>query len=183
MCDIDWDLILKFATLITGMIALYKGLKEYSNSQKWKKAEFLADEYTKFINSPYVQAAVHMLDGYEMPIIVKIENGDSFTIDYKRGKLAAALNKDGKHYTQGLENVHIRLCLDKFLFKLGLFQSHLSNELISQYSLNYYLSYWIEFIGKLMLSVDDPQGPLLNAYIKDNNYNNLLQLLKTYGYK
>ena len=55
MCEIDWDLTIKALTLIAVTIGAWKGVAELQNAQKWKREEFLANEYKKFIDDPYVQ--------------------------------------------------------------------------------------------------------------------------------
>lgn len=183
MCSIDWDLTIKALTLIVGTGTLIKLVVEYSDAQKWKKAEFLANEYSRFIESPYVQASIQMLDGFEIPIVIPLANGTNHIVDFKPEKLGTAFmkNTDGKLDSVD-DSVYIRLCLDKFLFRIGIFQNYIDNRLATKDTLKPYLIYWIELIGKVDSEIPLPTKIAVHAYIKENNFASTIKLFETYGF-
>jgi len=183
MCSIDWDLTIKALTLIVAAISFLFLLREYSNSLKWKRAEFLAKEYSNFINSVYVQASHQMLDGFEMKIIVN-STTTNFSIDFQNKKISKALLKDDKgNYLSEEESTNIRFCIDKYLFKLGLFYCYVENKLVTAKELEPYLIYWIRLIGSPSISIDNELRVNLINYIKDNNYNSVLGLFRLYDFE
>ena len=186
MCEFDWDLAIKASTLIVIAIGAWLGIAELHNTQKWKRAEFLAQKHKEFTDNTYVQKTMRMLDGFAilLPVDKNEFDGQKEYIDFTPGKLLKALS-DRQHETQpDKEAVYISLCIDKFLFRLGNFQNYLDNNLVDRPQVENLLGYWIGAIGdKNNGVINNEIKSLLHNYIKVHNYKSLIKLLKNFGYE
>ena len=88
---INWDLAIRIITLIILLIGAGKGIKELIRAQKWKQAEFLANEYKDFTNNDYVKAAFIMLDGFSLNIPYTNSEGKPAVIHFEKEKFKKAL--------------------------------------------------------------------------------------------
>lgn len=185
MCEINWDITIKAATLVVVTIGGIIGIVQYLKSQKWKKAEFLALKHKEFSENLYVQKAMRMLDGFAMYLPVDKNEYDGTTeyIDFKPPLLKSALTPVADESTRPKDQIHVRLCIDKFLFRFGNFQNYLDNKIVDKAQVENMLGYWIKAIGdKSDNIINSDTKTLLQNYIKDYNYNFAKKLLATFNY-
>ncbi len=185
MSKIGWDLVINTITLVFVIIGGIVGTVQYFKSQKWKRAEFLADKHRDFTENLYVQKAMRMFDGFTVYISVDKNEYDGINefIDFKPELLIKAMTPVNEGTLRGKEEVHIRLCIDKFLFRFGNFHSYLENKLVDKIQIENMLGYWIKAIGDPNdKTIDQTTKALLWNYIKDYNYNSAHRLLTTFGY-
>lgn len=185
MCEIDCDLIIKAATFITVLAGGIFGAVQYFKSQKWKKAEFLANKHRDFTENLYVQKAMRMLDGFTvyLPVDKNEYDGTNEFIDFKPELLIKALTPVTEENSRTKEEVHVRLCIDKFLFRFGNFHSYLENKLVNKTQIENMLGYWIKAIGDPTdKTIHQTTKGLLWNYIKYYNYYSAHRLLATFGY-
>ncbi|MBX2921446.1 MAG: hypothetical protein KF746_04565 [Chitinophagaceae bacterium] len=185
MCEINWDITIKAATLIVVTIGGIVGIVQYLRSQKWKKAEFLAQKHKEFAENLYVQKAMRMLDGFAMylPVDKNEYDGVHEYIDFKPPLLTTALTPITDENLRPKDQIHIRLCIDKFLFRFGNFQNYLDNKIVNQKQVENMLGYWIKAIGDKSDKIISPHTKaLLHNYIKEYNYNSAKKLLATFKY-
>jgi hypothetical protein len=177
------DTIIKLLTLLLAVIALFKGLYEYRKAQQWKKAEFLAKEVKEFYADENVDRALKMLDWNWMTIPLfenEIEGRKSF--EFKDEMLITSLSKhDESEFTE--EETVIRLIMDDFLYRLGMFQNYIESKLIKKEDLVPYLLYWIKILGDPNLNRKQKKYILaIWEFINHYEYYTVIKLLKTFGY-
>lgn len=192
--------------LLGGLLAFICGFIQYRIGQEWKKTEFLAQEYKEFIKDRYVQRVMYLFDYpissfqlFEHECNLKVNESECKTLE--TGKITIvgcsySIIKEAlsdKYDDEDNDNFDakaniIRLSVDKFLFKLGLFQKHIESNLINAADLKHYINYWIEFIKRA-------DNPKLNSHKEDYkkmkkelirfmrryDYNSLNDLLKNFG--
>jgi len=178
---------IKFLGLIGAVIGFSVALWQYTVSQKWKKAEFLASEYKNFIGNDYVQKAFAMLDGFKINIPYTDSDGSAKFICFDKMKLKIALTNihidkaTNRFYAEDSESTYIRLCIDKFLFKLGVMQVHIDSKLIKSKMLKPYVIYWLDLLtNKSDDTIDNDSKELIHQYIKDNKIVSLIKLFATF---
>jgi len=171
---------LKLLGLAGAIIAFLVALYQYNISQKWKRAEFLASEYKTFIGNDYVQKTFSLLDGFSLPITYQDNNGQQASIEPDIQKVKSALtnihpaNTSNRKYSNVQELSYIRLCIDKFLFKLGVFQVHVDSKLITYKMLEPYICYWMEILTNPSDdTLDNETKEIIKTYIKDNRMTTL----------
>lgn len=154
----------KAITFVGAFIAFSLAFTQYVISQKWKKTEFLAQEYKAFVSDKYVQRAMYLLDfpfsNFQLfdSEVISDKNSSNYFISYPNTKIvvccdfeivAKALSEqyddEKKEEFNSAMNI-IRYTFDKFSFRLGLFQKHISSGLIKIEDLKPYLQYWIDTI-------------------------------------
>lgn len=178
---------IKFLGLIGAVIGFSVALWQYTVSQKWKKAEFLASEYKNFISNDYVQKAFAMLDGFKINVPYTDTSGSAKFICFDKTKLKTALTNihtdkaKNRFYAEDPESTYIRLCIDKFLFKLGVMQVHIDSKLIKPEMLEPYVIYWLDLLtNKTDDTIDNDSKGLIHQYIKDNKIVSLIKLFNTF---
>jgi hypothetical protein len=185
MQNIDWNLTLNALTLIVVAIGAWKGIREFQLAQKWRRAEFLAQKHKDFTDNLHVQKAMTMLDGFSTFLSINKNEFDGKTeyIDFVPNKLTKALTPLSDETKRPREETYIRICIDKFLFRIGVFQRYLDNNLVDKGEVLNLLGYWIKAIGdKNDNVIKSDIKRLLHNYIIDFQYKSTIDILQTYGY-
>ena len=130
------------SSVIVTLLVFIKAIAEYQSAQKWKKAEFLAQEIKAFRQDIDARRAMLILDWEK----IKILTTDSETlqqreIDCTDDLLFIALSPNGREFTPDQQVV--RTLFDQFLDRLGLFERYKESELVTIKELKPYLQYWI----------------------------------------
>jgi hypothetical protein len=175
--------ILKLVGFLGAILAFILALRQYRSGQQWKKTEFLALEYKKFIDDPFVSKAFIMLDNYTISIPVsKAElDGINDNIAFTPSLLDKALTDVADETKRPKWEVYIRLCIDKFLFKLGIFQNYIDAKAITEKQADGYLLYWIDLIGnKDNNIIGSNTRQLLHEFIKKYNYSSTIKLVNSH---
>ncbi len=175
--------IFGFIVPLIALITFIKTSLQYSKAQKWKKAEFLAKEIKEFNNDLDVQNAFLMLDWNVIDITTSkstVEGIEKFNFNDE------IFEKSLKHHSETLftpEEAVIRLIMDSFLFKLGMFRNYIKSKLITAEDLRPYLIYWVENIGDVNNSRKSKNVRLqLWKYINYYGYESVIELCENYGF-
>jgi hypothetical protein len=180
------DLLVKILSLIVLSIGAYKGYLEYKKAQMWKKVDFFFSEYKKFIDDPYVTKTLIMLDGYKvlLPVAKNELDGENDYLDFKPSNLAKALENVGKEIDRPRDEVYIRLCVDKFLLKIGLFERYLDSQIVDEKQIKSYFGYYFQIMGDPEDSTIEPDTKkVLYKFMRQYNYAGAITLLEKAGYK
>ncbi len=176
-------IIFEFFVPLISIFTLIKGIFEYSKAQKWKKSEFLVKEIKEFNNDSDVQNAFLMLDWNNIDITTLNINVEETKKFYFNDHLFENSLKHHKEKTFTPEEAVIRLIMDAFLFKLGMFQNYLKSKLITANDLKPYIIYWIEIIGDTNNDRKSKSVRLqLWRYINYYQYDSVIELCKNYGF-
>jgi hypothetical protein len=187
---------------ITPVVAIAGGIVAYLSylrNEKWKKAEFLADEMKGFLANPQVQLAKILIDWGARRVKLRPSDLDETTVT--RSIQVNALRPhtivgDGivtprfvlpqyKAELQRFEDdeVAIRDCYDCFLDGLEAFWSYYKTDLIDLKALIPYLGYWIgEIQSPTTLPSDAEWQAALLTYISFYGFDGTVSLFKELGY-
>ena len=163
---LNFDEKIKTLALIGAIVGFLVGLFQYRRAQRWKKAEFLANEMKYFFATPRVQRALILIDWGSRRFQL-LESGAANTpqtlVTRKMQALGLrphvllgpAASDDEVFVIEGtiarkgftVEEAAIRDCYDAFLDGLEQFSSYVKTSLVDINSLRPYLGYWIAEIA------------------------------------
>jgi hypothetical protein len=150
MCfEINFDTLSKVVAFSTAVFGLFRAFAEYRNTQRWKKAEFLAKEAKEFFADPNVKRALIILDYREndIPVYNGELAGQVTSIHFDQGILLKALTVKDVVETMSPEDRLIRQIFDEFLTKLSYFNRYIDTKLITLDDLMPYMRYWMNILG------------------------------------
>jgi hypothetical protein len=171
---------ISFGALIVGALGISIGLYQYWIAQRWKVAEFVAQEVKGFEDDKIIQDAMLILD-YEvikMPLAIDEGKGEEYRIAH--GDLISALrkHKDNEERFDDKEFA-LRMTFDHFLALLGRFNHYINARLVRKHHLDPYLSYWMNALAGKGL-VEPGAAKAIRAYAKAYGFDDLTQLLTRY---
>jgi hypothetical protein len=141
------DLIAVLTDLITVLSifgSLWFGLYQYSQAQRWKRAEFAAQQYKEFSSKPEVKNAFMILD---WPSSRPIELLPGTRADITDDLLREALEPKDLGLTESSElHIAIRECFDQFLDGLDLFYYHIKADLVTKDEFYPYMEYLLSLL-------------------------------------
>ena len=185
---LDWPELREWGLAAIATVVFARGVVEYRNAQKWKRAEWVASEMKDFFQDPNVRNALTMLDWKDrrLPLLLAAPTRDTEkTFEYEEGMLLHALSsatRPQEHdYTD--PELSIRDSFDRLLDAFERMDSFVQAGLVSPNELRPYLRYWLGIIA-------DPTNPKkssnvrarLWAYIDDYGYDGVQRLCKGFGY-
>lgn len=189
------------AGAIGSFIVFSIGVSTYLRTEKWKRAEFLANEMKEFFASPRVQKALFLVDwgSRELPLI-EGRSGDEGRILVTRQMQTTALRphtllertgSDPEVFTVGdvvstigftQSEAAIRDCYDAFLDGLERLASYVQTGLTDVRSLRPYIGYWIDDISAPTENADDAAWcAALLTYISFYRFDGVLWLFDAFG--
>lgn len=188
------DGILKVG-VIGGFIVFGVGLWQYSQAQKWKRAEFLTKEIDRFEDDHDVANARTMLDFngrdifFYAPADEKSDAGDdsatnedSVYVDH--ALLVRALRSPEETNEFDEDEQVIRDTFDVYLSNLERFNNYLQAGLVKKKELKIFLEYWLRILGDpTNRKISQEVRQRLWDYMLENDFRGALQLLRRYGYK
>ena len=192
-CSYDYclDLTIKlseFITIFCTIIAFIIALFQYRKTQKWKRSEFVYQLITDFKNDFNVRRGLLILDWNRVPLPLKdneIKDEKFFLYDDEMliSALRFHLNKEEfEGFNQ--KDLIIRLILDDFFDKLGMFNIYIKKGLIKKNDIVSYLSYWIEIIAdNNNTSKSFNTRKLILDYIDNYKFTEVGKLCELFGYK
>jgi hypothetical protein len=139
------DEAIKLLALVGGSIAFIAGLLQYRKAQRWKRAEWVAQEMQAFFTDQRVAAALRMIDWGARRIELYPERADpaARTVYVRDDELAKALeNHEDRPHGFTEDEATIRDVFDHFLDRLERINSFVETHLVSISDLRPYLSYW-----------------------------------------
>jgi len=195
------DDYLKILALFGGSIAFSVGLFQYRKAQRWKKAEFLANEMNDFFANQRVEKALLLID-WGCRKIHLLENGpaDEGVVTVTRqmqtiglrphilldrtGSDRETFTVDGGVSREGftLAQAAIRDCYDAFFDGLERFASYVKTGLIDVPSLRPYIGYWLDQISSPTENADDAAWcAALLTYANFYGFDGVLWLFDAFG--
>lgn len=173
--------------VVSGLFAFGVGLFQYRSVQKWKKAEFVANEISDFKSQVSVKSVMKMLDWSERDIVLFPERDktEDQIVSYTDTLLKSALTihplYEAPNYT--LEEIRIRDMFDEFFDYLSKFEHFIQAGLVTSADFQPYLRYWIKRIGEssgwkrsdvietIWIYIDFYGFPSVQSLFKRYNYN------------
>lgn len=178
------DAVLKALALLGAAIAFCAGLFQYVRAQRWKRAEWVAQEMRQFFSDEAVGRALLMIDWGARAIAFPADGagGGSRVIRVTDEMVTKAL----KHHSErqgGFEpdEAQIRDTFDHFLDSLERFASFRAAGLVTSNDLKPYLAYWIHNI-RSATGAPDGAGRLvqLRSYIQQYGFRGVQRLFEDY---
>lgn len=180
-----------FAPVVGGIVALSTfvfATWQYRQAQRWKKAEFVANEMKQFRSDPKNSIALTMLDWNSRKIRFSAGKEDkSYIVDDLLISEALRLYSI-EDYKDGKENIfhppqnHIRDVFDHLLDDIERLNSFVTAGLIKADDLRPYLEYWLDIMsGKSRRKPDDVIKKLW-IYIDAYNYKGVRKIFSKLGY-
>jgi len=182
----DIEEILSAIGAAIALLALIKGVIEYTKAQRWKKAEFLAKEIKELYNDQDVKRAFRIFD-WDRTTIPVYSNETLFnqaqSIHVDPTILLDALKHHSDRGNFSPEEQLIRDIMDQLFFKLSLFQGYVDSELIKPNDVKPYLIYYVRMLA-------DPNSDrrsekfrkAIAGYIKGYGYLDVQRLFASLGY-
>ena len=187
---------------IGSVIVFSIGLSTYLRTEKWKRAEFLANEMKEFFANPRVQKALFLIDwgSRELqliedrpPVESRILVTRSMQTMALRPHVIADRTGSDPELFSGSDGVSdtgftqpeaaIRDCYDAFLDGLDRFASYIQTGLTDVRSLRPYIGYWIDDISSTTENADDAAWCAgLLTYISFYHFDGVPKLFEAFGY-
>lgn len=179
------DLLKTLTPIISTIIALavfIKGLIEYTKAQKWKKAEFVANQVKEFNSDANVRMAKLMLDWENREINLFPEKEPVIVTE---GLLLGALTPESYKLQGGQlvgfteEEAKIRDIFDDFFDKIGVFNQYIEADLIRFSDIKPYIIYWLQVLNGQNENYRSEELVIqISKYLKRYGYQDVLALLE-----
>ena len=173
------DDLLKAVALLGALFAFIVGLVQYRKSQRWKRAEWVAQEMKTVFADPLVQAALSLIDWSSIEIR-KIfpsrakESGRSEILSNKQINKALRPHWERSAFTP-LE-ADIRAAFDHLFDGLERFESYYATGLVRKSDLRPYLRYWARKICDTE-ATKGHRAHHVRAYMKAYEFRGAVRLL------
>ncbi len=195
------DDYLKVLALFGASIAFGVGLFQYWKAQRWKRAEFLANEMKEFFANTRVEKAQKLIDwGCRRIPLLEDCSADQSLVTVTRQMQTIGLRPDilldrsgsdretfavdGKASRDGFTPAQaaIRDCYDAFFDGLERFASYAKTGLIDVPSLRPYIGYWVDQISSPTENADDAAWcAALLTYVNFYRFDGVLWLFDAFG--
>lgn len=171
---------LKIAAFSVTAIAFATGIYQYWKAQRWRRAEFVAEEIRSMKADPHVRAAMLMLDwdGREIDLHPEQSTHDKRWIVVTQDLLIGALRRHDRDPPFTADEARIRDILDAFLDYFERFNQFAEAGLVPALAFEPYLRYWCALIADRRRSA----VPALSDYIDFYGYHGVQRLLHSLGY-
>jgi hypothetical protein len=193
--------LLKVAGGVGSLAGLGIVVSTYYRNERWKRAEFLANEMKEFFATPRVQKALVLIDWGERRMnLLEDGSAEETSVTVTRAMQVRGLkphvllvgdgsdsemvvSEDGsRREAFRLPEAAIRDCYDAFLDGLERFSSYVKTGLIEVASLRPYIGYWVESIASPTSNRDDAAWcATLLTYIRFYGFDGVLWLFKAFG--
>jgi hypothetical protein len=175
--------------VVGGFVIFGVGLWQYSQSQKWKRAEFLLSEIRLFEPKQNIVNVRRILDNTQADVYLygekDAEGKQEKPVSVDRSMLLNALTEssDLKRDHDDDERA-IRVALNSYLSHLDHFNNVIDSGLVRKQELKLYLQHYLDIVGnqrneKLSNEIRNK----LWVYMYSNGYEGALNLLKKFGYQ
>lgn len=179
----DTKELISLIGLFIGIAGFLIGMSRYEKAQKWKKAEFAAQQLEKLSNDPVLELATIMLDweGRKVTIPDKYKH---FTEEYtfvhswahmKKAMVGSLVPENGQ-YDFDWQDVLYRDTFDYFFSYLERIDHFIDSNLISTEDVKP-IEYWLEQINKSKFNNDS----VFSEYIKYFEYTGVNDLMKKFA--
>ena len=183
--NIDLELGLKIGAFVISLSLLIKGIYEYTQAQKWKKAEFVSKEIKEFYNDFDIKRAMVLLDWNSTELDLRaneIEGKSKFYFTDDLIISALQTHKDSAEFTA--KEAVIKSVFDSLFDKLTMFDNYIETGLISIKDIKPYLIYWI----KILADNQNDRKPKdvrsqIWKYIDEYGYDKIRAFCNKFGFK
>jgi hypothetical protein len=195
------DDYLKILALLGATIAFAVGIFQYWKAQRWKRAEFLANEMKDFFLIPRVQKALLLIDwGCRRVQLLEDRSASESQVTITRqmqtmglrphtlldrtGSDSETWSVEGSTPREGFTEgqAAIRDCYDTFFDGLERFASYAKTGLIDVPSLRPYIGYWVNQISSSTENADDAAWcAALLTYVSFYQFDGVLWLFDAFG--
>lgn len=147
------DQFLAAAGLVIAAVAFGIGLLQYRKAQRWKRAEWVAAEVRRFLDTPSIGQALAMIDWGTRRLLLLPCHPDPdkryviVTDDLVSRALMPHKDHQREHGNFTDAEAAIRDCFDCLLDGLDRFETFIKAELITSKDVEPYLDYWIARIS------------------------------------
>jgi hypothetical protein len=180
----SWDVVLKSLALAGTAIAFGVGIWQYVKAQRWRRAEWVAQEIRSFGQDSMVQAALRMIDWGDRRVRLFTDNSgaEGELVRVTDDMVAAAL----QHHSErpngfNLHEAAIRDAFDHFLDGLERFEAFRQARLISAEDLKPHVAYWLHHIRSARVGDQTVERLVqLRAYIEAYGYTGVQALFGCY---
>jgi hypothetical protein len=176
---------LTLAALSGGCLAFLAGLVQYRHAQRWKRAEFVANEMKEFKADTLVRNALLLLDWNERAIELfpHEANAEKRSVRIEDPVIARALVPHLARSDFGPVEIALRDIFDRFFDRLERFEYFLEAGLVSSRQFEPYLRYWLDILGNENSGRKSPEVVhAIWGYI-DFYYSGVTSLLRRFGYE
>lgn len=146
----NWIRILKeFSSALSplvGLFALTFGVYSYNKQNRWKRLEFLVQEYKLFEENPKIRNVFWMLDWSERHLYFEELADENKTRNFNLEILESSFDARAIGQYSDTE-VAIRDCFDEFFTKLDRLNTYMDIKVIEAEDLKPYLEYWLKIIA------------------------------------
>jgi hypothetical protein len=176
---------LTLAAMTGGLVAFLGGLMQYRRAQRWKRAEFVANEMKEFKADPMVHNALLLLDWNERAIDLFPLEGDpeKRSVRIEEGAIARALVPHIARRDFSPTEIAIRDTFDSFFERLERFEYFLEAGLVSSKEFAPYLKYWLDILGNENSGRKSPEVVRSIWVYIEFYYSGVISLLRRFGYK
>jgi len=195
-------LLVSFVTLVVGMIGGVVAYQSFRRTEKWKKAEFLANAMKEFFADERVKKTLLFIDWgvRKIQLLPPNEPEEGMVIVNRLVQARAlrphvvpssAFDKDEFEEKPNTDTqmrfrqpeVVIRDCYDGFLDGLETFASYAQTYLVETKSLNAYIGYWLYSIQETAEGPNEAAWKAaLLTYISYYKYPRVIWLFEQFGY-
>jgi len=181
---VDPGIWISLVAVAGGAAAFITGLVQYRQAQRWKRAEFVANELKEFKADPVIHNALLLLDWNEQAIELFPQEKEPAkrNVRVEDGILAAALVPHLIRGAFSATEIALRDTFDRLFDRLERFEYFIQAGLVSSQEFEPYLIYWIDILGNEN-SGRKPPG-VVRAFWQyiDFYYSGVVSLLGRYGY-
>jgi hypothetical protein len=194
--------IFKAIGYVAAAITFILGLIQYWQAQRWKRAEFIANETKEFFANPLVKNALMMIDWAQrkIPLSISTNLADPTTwpvvtretqclalrhhseTPEQLDAISSGAGNDLTGFTA--EQAAIRDSFDAFLNGLDRFGALLSTGLIKRSDLEPYMGYWVsDIVAPAANPVEAEWSARILAYIHLYGFDGVKRLFAEFGHK
>jgi hypothetical protein len=176
---------LTLAAMIGGLGAFLAGLFQYRHAQRWKRAEFVANEMKEFKAEPRVRNALLLLDWNERAVELFPHETDP---EKRSVRIEDRTIKDAlvPHIARSVFSpveIALRDTFDRFFDRLERFEYFLEAGLVRSKEFAPYLMYWLDILGNEKSGRKPPEVVWAIWVYIDFYYSGVTSLLRRFGYQ
>ena len=171
--------------IVVATFTLWSGLLQYRQAQKWKRWEFVANEFKELLSKPVNKNAILMLDYNvrKVELFPDLDDEEQKFVTVTDKMLCEALQVHTTKSVFSKTEVAIRDTFDQFLDDLDRFDPLIESGLVRARDFKPYLIYMIDIMANKR-SGRKPEMfvEIMRNYLEAYHYSGVLSLFERYGY-
>jgi hypothetical protein len=183
--EVEAHFWLTLGAMIGGAVAFIAGLMQYRQAQRWKRAEFVANEMREFKADPMVRNALTLLDWNEraVELFPREPDPEKRCVRVEDHTIAQALVPHLTRCDFSPVEIALRDTFDRFFDRLERFEYFLEARLVHRREFAPYLAYWLDILGNEHNGRKSPEVVRAIWVYIDFYYGGVTSLLRRFGYK